>query len=141
MLEKANKVMLDDYVWFTPKPKVPQAAITIPNPSGLNLNKYALLELPTKFVIGAALNGEMLCLKEDPEKGYSATKSGSIKAKEIVAFLMENGVELPARYVIHKEDNCWTAELVQKDALKINLEKSPRKISKNAKHSIEEELK
>lgn len=141
MAEKTIKTNFDDYVWFTPKPKVPQAAITIPNPDALNLNKYALQALPPKFAIGVAPDGATLCLRENPETGYSPVKSGAIKDKELVAFLMEAGVELPARYVLKKVNDFWVAELAQTAPKKINLNKPPRRIGKQAKRAIEEELK
>lgn len=116
----------EKFTWFTPKPKI-QLAITIPNQNYLNLNLKLIEQMPSRIAIGVSSNGTELCIQEQSEGGYKVPKSGAIKDKSLIQFIISRNVLLPVKYTVQREGDCWLAFMDEPTTPKINMKKPPRK--------------
>lgn len=123
-----SSINFAEFTWFSPTPKT-MLSISIPNENSFNLNPKLMEQMPSYIDIGASSDGHTLCIREKPDIGYKLPKSGSVKAKELIRFLVEAEVRLPAKYIVTNEGNCWKAVLVNPSSPipTVNTKKPPRK--------------
>ena len=115
-------------------------ALTIPNPSVMNLNSKLMEQIVTRITVGVSNAGDRLCLREDAASGYKLAKGGSIKDKRLIQHIVNVGVRLPARYTVWKEEACWLAALDEHFPPTVNMDMPPSKPRKrNLKHLLVEE--
>lgn len=133
-----SKIDFSEFTWFKAKPKN-QFAITIPNQTILNINPKLLEVLPAFIEIGVRKAGTELCLREQPHSGYRILRSGAIKDKELLKYIVDSGVRLPARYTVLQEDDYWLAILDEWFPPKINAANPPKKPrTRNLKELLKE---
>lgn len=116
-----------DIEWFLPERKKLEYAITIPNDNCLHLNTHLRVQIPKHITIGVSEDGKTLWLEEKAEGGYSISKSGTIKASNLIDAIKARGIGLPARYVTTECDNCWTVTLVSPVSPSNLPKKTPKK--------------
>ena len=121
-----SSINFAEFTWFSPKPKI-TLSITIPNQNSLNLNPKLMDQMPQYIEIGASNDGSMLCIREKSDAGYKLPKSGSVKDKDLIRFLVAAGVRLSARYTVTKEAGYWLAALDDPSSPKVEMKKPPRK--------------
>lgn len=101
---------LNEFTWFVPREKK-TLYITIPNAESINLNKLATM-MPERIDIGIK-GANIICIRQD-DAGYKVTKRGSLKARDIISSLVNNGLSIPAKYAVVPDDPYWYAELESK---------------------------
>lgn len=136
-----GKIDLQEFVWFDLGPKPPEMAINVSESGGFMFNQPAREALPSHIKIGIKPDGRTVCIVEDPSSVYTLPKSGAVHRPELVRHIVSTGVILPVRYAIHREGDCWIAELQAPTSKKRTPVRHPRRISKSEENSILEELK
>lgn len=135
------KINLEEFIWFDLGPKPPEMMINVSETGGFTFNRPAREVLPSHIKIGMLPDGKTVCVVEDTTSGYTLPKSGTVTRPELVKHIVSAGIVLPAHYVMHREDNCWVAELRALRTKKYPPSRRPQRISKSAEASILEELK
>lgn len=100
-----------EFEWFSPPPRKPELAITIPNDKCFNLNQNLFRQMPKQIAVGISADGKTICLKENPGTGLQIPKSGTINSYHLVAFIKKRGIKLPARYKVEQKEDHWLATL------------------------------
>lgn len=119
-----------DFTWFSPKPKGSQMAITVPNLTCLNFNAKAMIKMPVQIQIGISEDAKTIGICEKPGTGYKIPKSGTVKDKDLVDFLVSHGVRLPAKYELQPAANGWIANLMESRPPKVTGNSRKPRISK-----------
>lgn len=105
-------INLSDFDWFLPSPKEVVYSITIPNDTCFNLNQRLISQISKKITIGIyKSNPNTLCIKNEPDKGFSIPKSGTIKDKALINAIKSRGIQLPAHYSVKSKGEFWIASL------------------------------
>lgn len=134
-----SSIHFAEFTWFSPTPKT-TLSISIPNENSFNLNPKLMEQMPSYIEIGVSSDGRVLGIREKPDTGYKLPKSGSVKAKELICFLVSAGVRLPAKYIVTNEGDCWKAVLVKPSSPipTVNTKKPPRKKRMNLSGLVKE---
>ena len=70
--------------------------------------------VPERIAIGLK-GGDLICLRQ-ADAGYRVPRGGSVKAKEVIAALVDMGLSIPARYTVTPGDSYWIATLDKRPA-------------------------
>ncbi len=112
-------------VWFSGETQSPYA-VTICSKQQMNINSKLQERLPPCFEVGVSADGRMVCFREK-EGGYKLLKSGYVKDKALVQYILDQGVHLPARYTVTEHDGIWVGTLDEQKQPALNMTKPPRR--------------
>ncbi len=125
-------------VWFSGESQSPYA-ITICNKEQMNINAKLLERLPQNYEVGVSADGHMLCLREK-DGGYRLLKSGWVKDKTLVQYILAQGVHLPARYTVTEQHGIWVGKLEEQKQPVLNMTKPPRRPKGKTLEGVLQEL-
>jgi hypothetical protein len=129
-------ISISDFDWFLPSPKKVVYAIAIPNDTCFNLNQRLTQKLPKMITIGINSDAKTLCIKKEPDKGFSVPKSGTIKDNVLINTIKSRGIRLPAHYSAESKGEYWIASLVPPISSPILPKKTPSKPRTNGLNAM-----
>lgn len=125
-------------VWFSGEVQSPYA-VTICSKEQININAKLRERLASEFEVGVFADGRTICFRTK-EGGHKLLKSGYVKDKALVQYILEHGVHLPARYTVTEQSGVWVGTLDEQKQPALNMTKPPRRPKAKKLEGVLQEL-
>lgn len=134
-----EKLMMEDFRWFTPQPKN-RRALSIPRKGMMYLSSQFMKEGPRHVTFGVDDKRHRVGIRETEDAGYSLPKSGKIRDPELEKALMSGGIRYPARFTLHQAEGGWIGELDEQAPPALDMKTPAKKAKRISLNSLDQEL-
>lgn len=125
-------------VWFSGEVQSPYA-VTICGKEQININAKLRERMPLEFEVGVFADGHTICFRAK-DGGHKLLKSGHVKDKALVQYILDQGVHLPARYTVTEQNGIWVGTLDEQKQPALNMTKPPRRPKTKKLEGVLQEL-